>query len=222
MPPPRRRRRRAGTRSTAPPSRTRHYAASQVDPRRGGTLVSLIDKRTGKQILRRAGSANELLEYREYPNHPLFGEGPWHLTPDGTFGSAEGPRRRHVSPSVADRATSRASSGPVRRAAELEQEIILWEGVDRVDFTTRIARLPGPGRLFRVRFPVAGRGRRRPSPRSATRSWAAPFGFPNVDVGEVPFTLDHPAYDWFGLSATARVALTGRRRAERAATPPGR
>jgi hypothetical protein len=28
-----------------------------------------------------------------------------------------------------------------------------------------------------------------------------------VDVAEVPFTLDHPAYNWFALGATARVAL---------------
>ena len=32
--------------------------------------------------------ANELRAYREYPNHPLFSEGPWHLTPDGRFTSA--------------------------------------------------------------------------------------------------------------------------------------
>ena len=34
-----------------------------------------------------------------------------------------------------------------------------------------------------------------------------PFGRPNVNVAEVPFTLDHPAYNWFALGATARIAL---------------
>jgi hypothetical protein len=34
-----------------------------------------------------------------------------------------------------------------------------------------------------------------------------PFGRPNVDVAQVPFTLDHPAYNWFALGAVARVAL---------------
>ena len=64
--------------------------AARADPNRGGTLVSLVDKRTGKEVIQPGGAANELLEYREYPNHPLFAEGPWHLTPDGrVVGSAE-------------------------------------------------------------------------------------------------------------------------------------
>ena len=46
---------------------------ARVDPGRGGTLVSLIDKRTDKEIVA-PGPRPELLEYREYPNHPLFGE----------------------------------------------------------------------------------------------------------------------------------------------------
>ena len=64
----------------------------RVDPRRGGAVVSLVDKETDKEIIAPGGAANELVEYREYPNHPIFGEGPWHLTPDGrALGSAEGP-----------------------------------------------------------------------------------------------------------------------------------
>ena len=29
------------------------------------------------------GRPTSCCAYREYPNHPIFGEGPWHLTPDG-------------------------------------------------------------------------------------------------------------------------------------------
>ena len=57
----------------------RAFAVS--DPDRGGAVTSLIDKRTSKQLVQAGEVANELRVYREYPNHPLFAEGPWHLTP---------------------------------------------------------------------------------------------------------------------------------------------
>src|SRR5207247_710468 len=41
------------------------------------------EKGTGKELIQRGQAGNELLAYREYPNHPHFAEGPWHLTPDG-------------------------------------------------------------------------------------------------------------------------------------------
>ena len=34
---------------------------------------------------------------------------------------------------------------------------------------------------------------------------------PNVDVAEVPFTLDYPAYNWFGLGSGAGRARRRRR-----------
>jgi alpha-mannosidase len=178
--------------------------AARIDPRRGGTLVSLVDKRTGKEIIAPGGAANELLEYREYPNHPMFGEGPWHLTPDGrVVGSAEGP------------ATVRVAASPIGQrvvverpfqGCRLEQELVLWEGVDRVDLKTRLHDYQGQDRLFRIRFPVAVQGGA-PISEVGNAVVGRGFGTPNVDVGEVPFTLDNPAYDWFGLGATARVAL---------------
>ena len=88
----------------------------------------------------------------------------------------------------------------------LEQEIILWDGVARVDLTTRLHDYRGQDRLFRIRFPVAVDGGA-PISEVGNAVVGRGFGTPNVDVGDVPFTLDNPAYDWFGLGATARVAL---------------
>jgi alpha-mannosidase len=177
---------------------------ARVDPNRGGTLVSLIDKRTDKEIVAPGAAANELLEYREYPNHPLFGEGPWHLTPDGrVVGSAEGPASVWVEGSpIGQRVVVERQFQDCR----LEQEIILWEGVARVDLTTRLHDYRGQDRLFRIRFPVAVDGGA-PISEVGNAVVGRGFGTPNVDVGDVPFTLDNPAYDWFGLGATARVAL---------------
>jgi hypothetical protein len=178
--------------------------AALVDPDRGGTLVSLVDKRTGKELIRAGGVGNEVLEYREYANHPVFGEGPWHLTPDGRFvGSAEAAADVRVATSpIGQRiVVEREFQG-----SRLEQEITLWDGLPRVDFATRLHGYAGQDRLFRVRFPVSVEGGA-PLSEVGNAVIGRGFGTPNVDVSEQPFTLDNPAYDWFGLGATARISL---------------
>ena len=103
--------------------------------------------------------------------------------------------------------------GHVRRAASCEQDITLWDGIARVDFATLLDGFAGHDRLFRVRFGAAGRGgdvRVRGRQRGRGRGRSAT---PTSMSARSPFTLDNPAYDWFGLSATARVELTDRRRA---------
>ena len=113
---------------------------------------------------------------------------------------------------------SRARSTRSRRA----QEIRLWAGVERVELTTSLHDYRGQDRLFRVRFPAAVEGGA-PVSEVGNAVIGRPFGRPNVDVAEVPFTLDHPAYNWFALGATARVALGRRRRvADRAARASAR
>jgi alpha-mannosidase len=179
------------------------YALS-VDAARGGAIASLVDKRTGKELVQAGAVANELRAYREYPNHPLFAEGPWHLTPDGRFTSA------------IDFATQvTVESSPIGHRIRAEgpfedsrrhQEIVLWAGVDRVELATSLHDYRGHDRLFRVRFPAAVEGGASVS-EVGNATIGRPFGRPNVDVAVVPFTLDHPAYNWFALGATARVEL---------------
>jgi alpha-mannosidase len=194
----------AGWRTADGPGIENDIYAARVDPERGGTLVSLIDKRTGKEVITAGGAGNELLEYREYPNHPLFGEGPWHLTPDGrVVGSAQAPAgvRTEASPIGQRIVVERQFQG-----CRLEQEIALWDGIARVEFTTRLHDFAGHDRLFRVRFPVSVEGGA-PVSEVGNAVIGRGFGTPNVDVSEVPFTLDNPAYDWFAVGATARITL---------------
>ncbi|NUR93441.1 MAG: glycoside hydrolase, partial [Nonomuraea sp.] len=173
-----------------------------TDPSRGGTLSSVLDLATGRELL--TGPANELRLHEEYPSHPDMGEGPWHLMPTGSAtGSAEGPAavRAYASP-VGQRLVVGGTVGSV----DYEQVITLWEGSDRVEFTTRVVDYTGEDRLLRVRFPARVPGA---LPVSDVAGAVVGRGFALVDAdsAEHPWTLDNPANTWFGLSATARVDL---------------
>jgi alpha-mannosidase len=174
------------------------------DRGRGGALGSIVDKATGMEVLR--GPGNEVLLADEYPAHPKWGEGPWHLSPKGTGVS-----------SVSAPGRVRAQRCPVgsRLVAEFEldglaviQETILWDGEDRVEFRTHVDGPIGPDRMLRVRFPADVPGGL-PVYETATAVIGRPLAHPDVDTAEHSWTLDNPAHDWFGVGSTARVALTG-------------
>ncbi|MGB8793330.1 MAG: alpha-mannosidase, partial [Mycobacterium sp.] len=185
-----------------------------VDPARGGGVSSLIHD--GRQLIAENRVGNELAVYEEYPAHPTGGEGPWHLLPKGpVVCSSETP---------AAEVTVRAYHSPlgqrlvvVGRVGELlryTQTLTLWHGVDRVDCTTTIDDFTDADQLLRLRWPcpvpgampvsevgdaVIGRGfALLHDPHSGSRS---------VDTADHPWTLDNPAYGWFGLSSAARVRV---------------
>jgi alpha-mannosidase len=184
----------------------------RVDPDRGGAIDRIHDRRDGVDVLRPGELGNEVIAYEEYPTHPVHGEGPWHLTPTGaSASSADGAAEVVAERSAIGRRlrvlTEVAGPGG-GGGAELTQLITLFEGVDRVVCTTQLDAFTGQDTLFRVRFAadvpgglpvhevgdaVVGRG----------------AGFPDVDVASVPYTLDNPAYGWFGVGTTARVDLAG-------------
>ncbi|MET8861375.1 glycoside hydrolase family 38 C-terminal domain-containing protein [Nonomuraea sp. NPDC004580] len=174
-----------------------------ADPDRGGTLVSIVDRTTGQEVL--TGPGNELRLYDEYPQHPDMGEGPWHLIPTG-----------HVVGSSSAAATGvRAEVSPVGRrlivtgqVGEItyEQVVTLPAGSDRIDFTTRVLDHTGADRLLRVRFPARVEGALPVSDVSGAVVGRG-FALPDVDTAHHPWTLDNPANTWFGLSATAKVDL---------------
>jgi alpha-mannosidase len=171
-----------------------------VDPARGGTVSSWRDLRLGRELL--TGPANELLLYDEYPQHPTFGEGPWHLLPTG-------PPRDRASDSAAtvragtspagQRLVVRGSVGEVR----YEQVLTVWTGLSRVDCTTRL-RPVGADRLVRLRWPVDVPGGL-PVSEVGAAVIGRGYGIIDVDSAEHPWTLDNPAYSWFGVGSTARV-----------------
>lgn len=189
-----------------------HYRLT-VDPARGGTVSSLVDVGAGRELIGRVG--NELAVYDEYPAHPQSGEGPWHLVPKGA-----------VMCSSAHPAAVQAYRSPLGqrvvvkgRIGELlcyTQTLTLWNGVARVDCRTTIDEFTGADRLVRLRWhcPVPGA---LPVSEVGDAVIGRGFGLMHdrdsetaVDAARHPWTLDNPAYGWFGLSSAARIRVGDR------------
>jgi alpha-mannosidase len=176
-----------------------------VDPRRGGAVSSVIDLARGREVLAAGRLGNELLLYSEYPQHPTYAEGPWHLLPTGP------PR----STSAAGRARVQLLTSPVGQRlvvrGELDgtaytQELTVWTGLSRVDCTTVLDGFAGADDLIRLRWAADVPGGL-PVSEVGAAVVGRGFGIVDTDVKHAPWTLDNPALTWFGVGSTARVLL---------------
>jgi len=178
----------------------------EADPARGGALTRVLDKRTGKELLRAGAVGNELVLHDEYPAHPEFGEGPWHLLPTGTrrgTAAAAGTVRAEAS-----LAGQRLITSCRLDDLEITSEVTLWDGVDRIEFRTHVDGSIGQDHLLRVRFPLDIAGAR-PVYETGHAVIGRTFGWPDVDAAQHPWTQDNPAYGWAGLSSAVRVVTDG-------------
>ena len=82
----------------------------------------------------------------------------------------------------------------------------------RVDCRTTIDEFTGEDRLLRLRWPCPVPGA---MPVSEVGDAVIGRGFAllhdgseSVDTAQYPWTLDNPAYSWFGLSSAARVRIS--------------
>jgi alpha-mannosidase len=176
-----------------------------ADPARGGALRSVLERSTGRELLRAGRLGNELRLYDEYPTHPQFGEGPWHLTPSGrVVGSGD----RAAESVRVEQCPAGARIVVTGRVGEVryEQRITLWHGLDRAEFRTRVLDFDGSDRLLRVGFGCAVPGAR-PVCEVAGAVIARGFAIPDVDSAKAPWTLDNPANTFFALSSTAHLRL---------------
>lgn len=184
-----------------------HYRL-EVDPARGGGVMSLVQD--GRELIADGRVGNELAVYEEYPAHPTQGEGPWHLLPRGpVVCSSESPARaRAYHGPLGQRLVVTGRIGTLLRYT---QTLTLWRGVPRVDCRTTIDEFTGADRLVRLRWPCPVPGA---MPVSEVGDAVVGRGFAllhdgpgSVDTARHPWTLDNPAYGWFGLSSAARVRL---------------
>jgi alpha-mannosidase len=179
----------------------------RADPERGGT-VRVFDKRAGRELLR--GPGNELTLQDEYDKHPKWGEGPWHLSPRGPgIGSAAAPAQvRAQRGGIGSRLVATFALGDL----SVVSETLLLDGTDRVEFRTHVDGSIGKDRLLRVRFPADVPGGL-PVYQTATAVIGRPFGDPEADAADRWFSLDNPAWQWFGVGAAATVQVNGQARA---------
>ena len=184
-----------------------HYRLA-VDPARGGAVRSLVHD--GRELIAEGKVGNELAVYEEYSSHPTQGEGPWHLLPKGP-----------VVCSSESRAEVRAYHGPLGQRLVVHgrigtvlrytQTLTLWRGMARVDCRTTIDDFAGEDRLLRLRWPCPVPGG---MPVSEVGDAVVGRGFAllhdgpeSVDTAQHLWTLDNPAYGWFGLSSAARIRI---------------
>ncbi|MGW3959727.1 glycoside hydrolase family 38 N-terminal domain-containing protein [Amycolatopsis sp. NPDC005003] len=190
------------TAKPGPPSIENDVFAVEADPARGGALKRVRDRRSGRDLLRDGGLAAGLVVQDEHAEHPVWGEGPWHLLPKGP---GHGPGAAEVvvetSP-VGERLVATTTLDELR----ITQRTTLWRGVSRVDVRTDVDGSLGRDRLLRACFDFAVPGAL-PVAEVGFGAIGRSFGFPDVDAAEHLWTLDTPAHTWAGLSATARVAL---------------
>ncbi|SDJ60311.1 hypothetical protein [Streptomyces indicus] len=180
--------------------------AVEADPARGGGLSRVTDLRSGRELLT-DGEVDELLVQDEYPAHPFFEEGPWHLLPKGPgTGSGAAPAEAVTverSP-LGARIVARGRTGPVRWT----RTTTLWDGLDRVELTTKVDEFDGSDQLLRLRIPADVPGAL-PVAETAAAAVGRGFAFPDSDTGvdhtRAPWTLDTPCLNWFALSSTLRV-----------------
>jgi len=180
-----------------------------VDAARGGAVSSLIQD--GRQLIAAGRVGNELAGYEEYPSHPTQGEGPWQLLPKGpVVCSSESPARvQAYHGPLGERLVVHGGIGTLLRYT---QTITLWRGVARVDCRTTIDEFTGEDRLLRLRWPCPVAGA---MPVSEVGDAVIGRGFAllhdgpeSVDTAQHLWTLDNPAYSWFGLSSAARVRVS--------------
>ena len=162
---------------------------------------------------------NELAVYEEYPGHPQSGEGPWHLVPRGPVICSSEFAAEAVQAYRSPLGQRLVVSGRIGELLRYTQTLTLWEGVARLDCCTTIDEFTGVDQLVRLRWhcPVPGA-----LPVSETGDAVIGRGFglmhrpgseTAVDTAQYPWTLDNPAYGWFGLSSAARIRVDGHVRA---------
>ncbi|MBR7829783.1 glycoside hydrolase [Actinospica sp. MGRD01-02] len=187
------------------------YFTVEADPSRGGALSSVVERRTGRELVRPGGLAAEFVLQAELADHEYWGEGPWHLLPTGP-GVATGskPAAVHVETSQLG---ARIVTSTELAGLRVTQLATLLSGIDRVDLTSHVDGSIGQDHLLRARFQFDAPGLL-PVAEVGFGAVGRSFGFPDADAAKSLWTLDSPAHTWAGLSSTARLHL---RREDRAA-----
>jgi alpha-mannosidase len=126
----------------------------EVDPEQGGGIVSLRDLKAKRELLDASrGPGNELVALEEKPDSRAS---PWEVWTTGPkVFSREFPAEAHVESGPVS--TRLVITGPAK-ACRKRQEIVLYNGLRRIDFLTRLEDYEGENHLWVVTFPSALEG----------------------------------------------------------------
>jgi alpha-mannosidase len=179
----------------------------RVDPRHGG-IVSLLDKRLGRELLTGEEPGNELVALAEdFTDHP---EPPWELNTCGpkTFSRDYKATIEVIEGPLSATLVVRGKFKDCRR----EQRITLFDGVERIELTTELQGYQGREDLLAVTFPCDLPGvtpvfddrfgcvvKRRGNSQLDYRTWQ----WRNYSGGGARRT-----YQWVDLSHSARLLTT--------------
>lgn len=175
------------------------YLSVTLDLQRGGSLASVIDARTGRQLLR--GPGNDIVMLEEYESLPGHGEGPWHLSPTGRRSDGLGVPAVALPPDPARpyRITVEATYPLFTKRVSYE----LTPGSRSLDIRTEIRDWRGTNQLLRAEFPFDAPGAR-PVFQTAAAIIGRPFAR-TVDTARDPWTLDQTFWQWVGLGAVLHL-----------------
>ncbi len=177
----------------------------EVDPQRGGGIVSLVEKASGRELVQEGRVANDLVAHREYEELPGYGEGPWHVCTTG---------EKHLASEECP-AQVRAEKSALRASLVVEgsflncrrrMTITLFAGVPAVFFEAEIADYSGENWLFKVHFPLNLPGAR-PVYEVGGAVVSRTYCPGDQDTAELPWTQDNAALHYVDL--TVPLVLKG-------------
>jgi alpha-mannosidase len=177
-----------------------------VDPARGGGIVSLFDKVNSKELIRSKSHVlgNDLVAHKEYADHPKWGEGPWNISTTG-----EKYYSHHYSVEVTTEVGPLFSRiiarGPFVECSRV-QEVILWQGIPRVDFRTQIVNYKGENWLYKIHFPFAVEDGR-PLAEVGNACVGRTYCPGDLDAKIEPSTQDGAVNYWLAVTAPARLVV---------------
>ncbi len=203
----------AGNRSAGNEIANEHYRL-RVDPARGGGVSSLIEVASGRELIADGGSATSWPSTTSTRRIRRQARARGTCCPRGRSSARRPsrPRCRRTAAPLGERLVVRGRIGDLLRYT---QTLTLWHGVARVDCRTTVDEFTGADRLLRLRWPCPVPGAL-PVSEVGDAVIGRGFGLMHdrgreeaVDSAKHPWTLDNPAYGWFGLSSAARVRVRG-------------
>lgn len=175
----------------------------RADQARGGCLASIVDLESNQELITGGRVGLDLVVYDEYVGDHNGMFGPWIIAPKEEVARCSHDAATHVlaeESELGQRLTVTGQVAGIRYTYVVE----LARGAPHVDLRIRIDDFSGSDQLLRLEFPCDVPGGR-PLYDVGRGPIARNFGHPTVNAREHPHTLDNPAFEWFGLGATAVV-----------------